>query len=110
MHIANVPFGVTDWSTLPETTTPGATGTVSQRVLEQGNIRVRMVRYSPGYLADHWCERGHVLLVLEGDLVTELADGSLHELRAGTSYQVADGAAPHRSRTGTAGATLFIVD
>jgi len=110
MHIANVPFGVTDWNALPETTLPGATGTVSQRIFEQGNVRARMVRYSPGYMADHWCTRGHVLLVLEGELVTELADGSRHELRAGMSYQVADEAAPHRSRTGTAGATLFIVD
>ena len=110
MHITDVPFAVTDWRTLPETTRPGATGTVSQRHFEQGNIRVRMVRYSPGYLADHWCERGHVLLVLDGELTTELSDGSLHVLRAGTSYQVADGAAPHRSRTGASGATLFIVD
>lgn len=110
MHITDVPFGVTDWNALPDTTTAGATGTVSQRVFEQGNIRVRMVRYSPGYLADHWCERGHVLLVLEGELVTELADGSRHVLRPGMSYQVAEGAAPHRSRTGTTGATLFVVD
>lgn len=110
MRITDVPFGVTDWTALPETSQPGASGTVSQRLFEQGNIRVRMVRYSPGYLADHWCTRGHVLLVLEGELVTELADGSRHELRAGMSYQVAEGAAPHRSRTGTSGATLFIVD
>lgn len=110
MHITNVPFGVTDWSTVPETVQPGATGTVAQRLFEQGNLRVRMVRYSPGYLADHWCERGHALLVLEGELVTELSDGTEHILRAGMSYQVANGAAPHRSRTGERGASLFIVD
>jgi quercetin dioxygenase-like cupin family protein len=68
-----------------------------------------MVEYSPGYLADHRCERGHVLLVLEGELVTELANGESHLLRAGESYQVAEGAAPHRSRT-AGGAKLFIVD
>ena len=110
MHITDVPFGVSDWSAFPETSQSGASGTVSQRLFERGNIRVRMVRYSPGYLADHWCERGHVLLVLDGELTTELADGSRHVLRAGMSYQVAEGAAPHRSRTGTSGATLFIVD
>ncbi|MEK6611517.1 MAG: DHCW motif cupin fold protein [Gemmatimonadota bacterium] len=110
MHITDVPFCVSDWSALPESSQPGASGSVSQRLFEQGNIRVRMVRYSPGYLADHWCERGHVLLVLDGELTTELADGTLHVLRAGMSYQVAEGAAPHRSRTGTSGATLFIVD
>ncbi len=109
MQIENVPFGVTDWSAVPVTTHPGETGVALWRTREIGNIRVRMVEYSPGYLADHWCERGHVLLVLEGELTTELKDGSAPVLKAGQSYQVADGAAPHRSRTAT-GARLFIVD
>jgi quercetin dioxygenase-like cupin family protein len=68
-----------------------------------------MVEYSPGYVSDHWCERGHVLLVLEGELVTELRGAEPVVLRAGTSYQVADGASAHRSSTRT-GARLFIVD
>jgi quercetin dioxygenase-like cupin family protein len=109
MDIAGVPFMTTDWASVPETAYPGETGTAYWRTLEVGNIRVRMVRYSPGYLADHWCERGHVLLVLEGELVTELRDGSRHRMGPGMSYQVAGGAAPHRSRTDD-GATLFIVD
>ncbi len=109
MHIQNVPFGVTDWAGVPVTEHPGETGMALWRTREIGNIRVRMVEYSPGYLADHWCERGHVLLVLEGELTTELKDGSVHVLRPGQSYQVADGTAPHRSRT-KVGARLFIVD
>jgi len=109
MQIQDVPFGVTDWSRLPKTEHPGETGVAWWRTLETGNIRVRMVEYSPGYLADHWCARGHVLLVLEGELVTELQDGTSHVLRPGQSYQVADGVMPHRSRT-AGGARLFIVD
>jgi hypothetical protein len=109
MKITDVPFGVTDWSDVPRTEHPGATGTAWWRTREIGNLRIRMVEYSPGYLADHWCPRGHVLLVLQGELVTELQDGSSHTLRPGQSYQVADGAMPHRSRT-AAGAHLFIVD
>ena len=109
MRIESVPFGTTDWSQVPETEHPGETGTAYWRTVEQGNVRVRMVRYSPGYLADHWCSRGHVLLVLTGELVTELEDGSAHRMGPGMSYQVAEGAAPHRSRT-KGGATLFIVD
>ncbi len=109
MLIDGVPFGTTDWSTLPEAEHRGVSGSAWWRTLEQGNIRVRMVRYSPGYVADHWCDRGHVLLVLSGELVTELQDGSSHLLRPGMSYQVASNAAPHRSRTAS-GATLFIVD
>jgi quercetin dioxygenase-like cupin family protein len=68
-----------------------------------------MVDYTPGYLADHWCEKGHILLVLEGELETELRDGRRFIVRAGSTYQVADGAEPHRSSTAT-GARLFIVD
>ena len=68
-----------------------------------------MVDYSPGYLADHWCSKGHILLCLEGELHTELEDGRTFLLRPGMSYQVADGAEPHRSCTAT-GAKLFIVD
>ena len=109
MKIESVPFCTTDWGTITPTEHPGETGTAFWRTLEAGNIRVRMVEYSPGYLADHWCSRGHVLLVLEGELVTELKGGDTVVLRPGQSYQVADGAAPHRSRT-AAGAKLFIVD
>jgi hypothetical protein len=109
MRIEEVPFTTTDWDRVPATEHPGETGVALWRTIEAGNVRVRMVEYSPGYLADHWCERGHVLLVLEGELVTELAEGSEHVLRAGQSYQVAEGAAPHRSRT-AGGARLFIVD
>ncbi len=109
MRIEGVPFGVTDWSSVPRTEHPGETGTAWWRTREFGGIRVRMVEYSPGYLANHWCSRGHVLLVLEGELATELQDGSTHLLKPGQSYQVADDVAPHRSRT-AAGARLFIVD
>ena len=76
---------------------------------ERNRIRVRMVEYTPGYLADHWCKKGHFLLVVSGELTTELADGREFRLTPGMSYQVADGAEAHRSRTAH-GATLFIVD
>jgi quercetin dioxygenase-like cupin family protein len=109
MKIENVPFGVTDWSTVPKTEHPGETGAAYWRTIEQGNVRVRIVEYSPGYLADHWCSRGHVLYVLSGALVTELKDGRSYTLLPGQSYQVADDEEPHRSRT-AGGATLFIVD
>ena len=109
MRIEGVPFGTADWSRVPVTEHPGEAGKAFWRTIEVGNIRVRMVDYSPGYRADHWCARGHVLLVLAGELTTELADGTTHVLRAGTSYHVAEDAAPHRSFT-AGGAKLFVVD
>ncbi|HSS07135.1 MAG TPA: DHCW motif cupin fold protein, partial [Rhodanobacteraceae bacterium] len=87
----------------------GDQGSARWRTQKFGDIRVRMVEYSPGYLANHWCVKGHILLCLEGELHTELADGRTFVLRPGVSYQVADDAEPHRSSTST-GAKLFIVD
>ena len=105
----NIPFGITDWSKIAPTEHKGDTGVATWRMQQFDTIRVRMVEYSPGYLADHWCEKGHILLCLEGELHTELADGRKFVLTPGVSYQVADGAEAHRSSTQT-GAKLFIVD
>jgi hypothetical protein len=109
MKIEGVPFSALDWSQLEPVEHAGESGKAIWRTSEVGNLRVRKVEYSPGYVADHWCSRGHVLLVLEGEIVTELRDGRRFRLTAGMSYQVADGAEPHRSST-AGGALLFIVD
>jgi quercetin dioxygenase-like cupin family protein len=104
-----VPFFVTDWASVPETEHPGEAGTAYWREVRAGNTRVRVVRYSAGYRADHWCARGHILFVLEGELITEIQDGSSYTLSAGQSYQVSNGLSPHRSAS-PRGAVLFIVD
>ncbi len=109
MDMTGIPFGTTDWSAVARTEHPGETGMAHWRTRQFAAIRVRMVEYSAGYLADHWCEKGHILLCLSGELETELADGSVAVLTPGMSYQVADGAMAHRSRTKVA-TTLFIVD
>jgi hypothetical protein len=109
MQIDDLPFQVTDWSRLEPTEHPGERGVAHWRTRHFGHMRVRMVEYSPGYQADHWCSKGHVLLCLEGELHTELADGRSFKLTPGMSYEVADNAEPHRSSTPT-GARLFIVD
>ena len=109
MKMENIPFGTTDWESVPRTEHKGITGVAYWRTANFGSLRVRMVEYSPGYDADHWCSKGHILLCLSGELETELEDGRKFFLNPGMSYQVADGAEPHRSRT-TGGARLFIVD
>jgi len=109
MNMTGIAFGTTDWAALPAEEHRGEHGMAYWRTRQFGEIRVRMVEYSPGYVADHWCSKGHILLCLEGELHTELADGRTFVLRPGVSYQVADNAEPHRSFTRT-GARLFIVD
>lgn len=109
MQLTDIPFGVTDWSLIERTRHAGERGVAHWRTQHFGSVRVRMVEYSAGYLADHWCKKGHVLLCLEGQLRTELEDGRVFNLTPGMSYQVADDAEAHRSFT-DGGATLFIVD
>jgi quercetin dioxygenase-like cupin family protein len=109
MQMNGIPFGTTDWSEVEPTVHQGEHGRALWRTRDFGGIRVRMVEYSPGYVADHWCEKGHILFCLDGELRTELKDGRAFTLTPGTSYQVADATDAHRSSTKT-GAKLFIVD
>jgi hypothetical protein len=109
MRLSGIPFATTDWARIEATEHKGSAGTAYWHTLQLGDIRVRMVEYSAGYLADHWCSKGHILLCTEGELDTELQDGSKFTLKPGMSYQVGDNEAPHRSSTAV-GAKLFIVD
>ncbi|MBP9144088.1 MAG: DHCW motif cupin fold protein [Thermoanaerobaculia bacterium] len=109
MQMTGIPFGTTDWSEVEAVEHAGETGVATWRTRRFGEIRVRLVEYSPGYSADHWCVKGHILLCLTGELTTELRDGRRFLLLPGMSYQVADDAEAHRSSTAI-GARLFIVD
>lgn len=109
MQMSAIPFGLTDWAQIEKTEHPGKRGSAIWQTQTFGDIRVRMVEYSAGYLADHWCSKGHILLCLEGELHTELDDGRTFVLTPGVSYQVADRAEAHRSFT-ELGAKLFVVD
>jgi quercetin dioxygenase-like cupin family protein len=109
MKMSDIRFGSTDWSSVEPIRYPGETGDALWRTREFSDIRVRLVECSRNYRADHWCSKGHILFVLEGEFVTELEDGRIFTLTAGQSFQVADGEEPHRSWS-TGGAKLFIVD
>ena len=106
---SNVNFGITDWSSVPEERHEGTTGHSKWRVQRFGDVRVRMVEHSENYLADHWCDKGHVIYCLEGSMTTELKDGRKFELTKGMSYQVGDNSDSHRTYSKN-GVKLFIVD
>ena len=109
MDMKNIPFATTDWTQVPAVEVKGETGVGYWKTLEFDTINVHMVEYSAGYLADHWCDKGHILLCIEGELNTELKDGRTFTLTTGMNYQVADNTIAHRSSTKN-GAKLFIVD
>jgi len=109
MNIPAIPFCITDWSAVPRTEHKGERGAAYWQTQQFGAIRVRMIEYTPDYLADHWCAKGHILLCTDGELHTELKDGRRFTLKPGMTYQVSDNSEPHRSYT-EAGAKLFVVD
>ena len=106
---ANIPFTTIDWDEIPVSEHPGETGIARWKTLQYGDLRIRMVEYAPGYKADHWCQKGHIIYCIEGEMITEMEDGREYTLRKGMSYHVSDNLSSHRSRTAT-GAKLFIVD
>ncbi len=110
MNISQVPFTVTDWSQMEATEYKGESGTSFWWTFARGNLRVRIVEYSPGFRSDHWCPRGHVLYVLEGTLNIELKDGRIFELPAATGFQAEDDDTNPHLASSVTGAKVFIVD
>jgi quercetin dioxygenase-like cupin family protein len=110
MNLNNFPADITDWSQIPASVDPGETGTATMRTRQLGEIQLRHVEYSPKYIADHWCHKGHIVFVVSGRLVIEHLGGAPYLLTQGASYHVPDGdVPPHRVRSED-GATIFIVD
>lgn len=109
MKIDNIPFHTTNWDNVEVTQHKGETGMAYWRTQYLGDIRIRMVEYSAGYFADHWCLKGHIILCTDGEMTTELQDGRKFVLKKGMTYQVGDNVDAHRSYT-EGGAKLFIVD
>lgn len=103
------PYQNITWSTIPKTEHTGTTGTSFWQTIQKDGLRIRIVEYTAGYLADHWCKKGHIVHCLEGAFVSELENGESFTLTAGMSYLVSDEMSSHRSSS-EHGAKLLIVD
>ena len=104
-----IPFQTIDWSLIPKTEFKGETGVSSWQTLQFEGLRIRIVEYSKGYLADHWCQKGHIVHCLEGEFVSKLEDGKTFILKQGMSYIVSDNLSSHRSFS-EEGVKLLIID
>lgn len=105
----NIPFQAIDWKNTVKTEHKGNTGVSFWRTLQFGKLRVRIVEYSAGYMADHWCQKGHIVHCLDGEFVSELKDGNKFILSKGMTYIVSDDLSSHRSFSEN-GAKLLIID
>jgi quercetin dioxygenase-like cupin family protein len=104
-----IEFQTIDWNSIPKTEHRGETGRALWQTVSLPGLRIRLVEYSPGYRADHWCQKGHIVHCLKGEFTSESADGRSFVLREGMSYVVSDEASSHRSVTQD-GVLLLIID
>jgi len=109
MSTINIPFQTIDWSVIPKTEYKGETGTAFWHTLQFPGLRIRIVEYSEGYIADHWCNKGHIVHCLEGEFVSELENGKEFLLTKGMTYVVSDDLSSHRS-VSQEGVKLMIID
>ena len=109
MNPNNIPFQITDWEAISSVEHKGESGTSYWKTLQFGDLRIRMVEYSSNYKADHWCEKGHIIFCIEGEMTTELSDGKEFKMTKGMTYQVSDELSSHRTYSKD-GVKLFIVD
>jgi len=105
----NIPFQTIDWTKVPKSEYRGETGIAFWQTAQFHGLRIRIVEYSRGYIADHWCQKGHIVHCLEGDFISEFEDGTKSVLKKGMTYVVSDELSSHRSVTGS-GAKLLIID
>jgi len=107
--VTKIPFQTIDWSAIAKTIHPGETGSADWQTIQLPGLRLRIVDYSPGYFANHWCSKGHIVHCLNGTFVSELETGELFTLSAGMTYVVSDDLSNHRSTTKD-GVKLLIID
>jgi quercetin dioxygenase-like cupin family protein len=108
-NMSAIPFQTIDWNQISKTEHLGETGKAYWQTIQLGNLRIRKVTYSENYIADHWCQKGHIVHCLEGDFISELENGEKFSLSKGMTYIVSDDVSSHRSIT-TKGVELLIID
>ena len=107
--VMRIPFQTIDWSSVDSTEHLGENGVSFRKTVQFDSLRLRIVEYSKGYLADHWCQLGHIVHCLEGEFVSELENGEQFILTRGMTYIVSNDLSSHRSYSEN-GVKLLIID
>ena len=107
--MSTIPFQTIDWDSIEKPEQIGTTGIAPWPTTQLGGLRIRKVTYSKDYLADHWCQKGHIVHCLEGVFISELESGEQVQLSKGMTYIVSDNESSHRSIAAN-GVELLIID
>jgi len=107
--MSNIPFSTIDWSKIERVEYTGEMGTAIWQTIQFSGLRIRLAEYSPGYLADHWCQKGHIVHCLGGEFMSELSNDTRFLLTSEMTYIVSDNLSSHRSFSQN-GVKLLIID
>ena len=107
--MSNIPFQTIDWTSIEKVEYKGETGIAFWQTIQFGGLRIRLVEYSNGYFANHWCQKGHIVHCLDGEFISELNTGEKIKFSKGETYVVSDELSSHRSASGN-GVKLLIID
>lgn len=107
--MSNIPFQTIDWTSIERIEYKGETGSAFWQTIQFAGLRIRLVEYSKEYVADHWCQKGHIVHCLEGEFISELETGEKMKLTKGETYIVSDELSSHRSVSEN-GVKLLIID
>ncbi len=109
MNPQNYPYQTIDWNSVPKVEFKGEQGSAWWQTIQLPGLRIRIVEYSKGYLADHWCRKGHIVHCLKGEFTSELNNGNKFIMKEGMTYIVSDELSSHRSSTKD-GVKVMIID
>ena len=98
-----------DWDSIPTQKIDGETGFCTIKTKTLGEIKIRHIEYSANYSADHWCDKGHIVFIIDGELKIEHKDNSIHTLQGGMTYLIGDNTLAHQAKS-KLGAKALIID
>jgi quercetin dioxygenase-like cupin family protein len=110
VKLENFPVGTIDWPKVPAVVQAGETGIATSRTVNLSDVTLRLVEYSAGYKADHWCTKGHILYVVSGNVVIEYDNEKRTNLSSGMSWHAPEGASTAHLLRCERAATVFIID
>lgn len=88
-----------DWALIESEKIEGETGFILSQTKDFGAFKIRKLSFSKNYIADHWCEKGHIIEVKKGILIIEYHDGNFEEINAGNLIVIGDNLNSHKAKT-----------
>ena len=110
MKLNDVSYSLIDWQNVESTEVKGITGHAFWKTKKFNDLRIRIIEKSPGYRADHYCKKGHVIYVIDGEMVIDFENGEKFSVSAGQTVFLGDDPEFGHSTFTENGIKYFIID